>query len=579
MDQHSAQGTDSTLQIKASPYSGGLQVPQPPKGKTMQYYSHKVSTSVAPPSPYGNDYQTRQTHQHETMQYNTHRMPTLTAQPSPYSVSDRMAHTPQHQTMQYHSHQVPSSVAHQVQLQQMQIAQAATALQPNTQMMVQPALTQQSPSQSPAYKSSYSSSPSVKGSAKSSPKKTAPLKTFQPKFGPVDRPPLCVSFEYQSTPWAEPPPAEYNIHNASQGHVGQPPQATTAWSHPNQIAQASRTIQSIPIYSGAGFHSSNAITQPVPAVRNAGIESYFNTAHQPFNAYSVRAARGYHTQTPHMPPLPNAVYANQTPQSPQSSYHPSIMASRAESLKQIEAKPATEKFTTKLDSRKLTRTTPLPYQPVLAVSSQPGFSPADVDADGNVRKRRTLNQVIFCTVASDDHCMTCKVRFGQENPHGAYSEYVKQTGQKPTWVEINNLGAVEIPVRLPCGHVAGNNCILPYAFCPKCQGPLQYSDCGHKIPLLTTSSTAMGMKATIAKRCLQCRVFDYEENANLSGLLAQLGTLKAERADLLCQEGQQERVLERHHLDKAIAQIQQKVDYIEAKTNEMVQAAQFSGYY
>ena len=334
-------------------------------------------------------------------------------------------------------------------------------------------------------------------------------------------------------PWGQAPPLHYNLAYASQSSAGLASQSMNTQPYGNQIVQAQSIIEN-----------------QQPALRQS------------------------HTQ----PPQPKTFYASQPSKSTRGRYHPAIAAPKVEPRK-----PAEQKFSAKMDSRELLQTTPLPYQPATTITSQPDFLPTHIDKDGNIITLKGNRQILnkgggFGIAGAADKCIVCKVEFGLENPHGSHGENVKVPEGTYQWIDINNQGATEIAVRLPCGHVAGSNCILPYYLCPRCQCRLTFYECGHRVPVRPTDPTTMSAKANLPTKCTQCRVFDLEQNARLPALLAESAELKT-RLDALSGAGQEGPPWETRNVEIALASVRDKIETIETETNSLIQAAQFYGYF
>jgi hypothetical protein len=171
--------------------------------------------------------------------------------------------------------------------------------------------------------------------------------------------------------------------------------------------------------------------------------------------------------------------------------------------------------------------------------------------------------------------MLCKVPYGKENPYGAYYENIRKLDGKTVRVEINNFGAAETKVFLPCGHDIGGNCIVPHNFCPRCKVPLNYPDCSHKVPL---TAAKMNSKDA-ARKCIECRVADYEHKENLSGRLARLANLKAKQT-LMHKEMRDDQVWDRARVEHAIFCCDSEIKAISDRTNLMLETSEFqlSGY-
>lgn len=338
-------------------------------------------------------------------------------------------------------------------------------------------------------------------------------------------------------PWAQPPPAEYLRPNRS--------------NLMNDLDTRSRT-------PSGGFGQSLPGQMALYSVQAARATT------QAYNTYTAESRPQGQSYHPIFNPTANTYTAQSEPQ--RQSYHPVFNPTAMAHPPAINTAAIAPRFRS---------TTPLPHQQILVVSSLLGYDPKGIDASGNVRERKTLNQVVFAAVASPDACMICKVPFGQENSHGAYFENVRQPDGDTVRVEINNLGAVETRVFLPCGHDVGNNCIIPHNFCPRCRASLQYPDCPHHISLTTVKTN----RKDAEKKCVECRVLDLEHKENLSGLLAELRKLKEGQATL-DKEMREHHAFDRNRLRLAIINTQQKVQAIKAQTDLMIQDAHFqlSGY-
>jgi hypothetical protein len=222
---------------------------------------------------------------------------------------------------------------------------------------------------------------------------------------------------------------------------------------------------------------------------------------------------------------------------------------------------------------------------ITTLTSQPSFLPTHVDGRGasvNVNgQRRSLAQAGgFGGVDSPENCMICHVKYGNENPHGAHGVNIRvpgPPGQNTSfqWVDIHNFGATEIAVRMPCGHIVGSNCIVPYFFCPRCQTSLLYTVCNHRIPLQIVQGALDGPAMPFTfdlQRCTPCRVRLLELNAGLSGILADAARLQ----DVTATPGLQEEA--KTNLRASFKSRHDAVEMIKQQTDAIIEQARSGGY-